>query len=67
VKLCRYEVQNALGHKLAHSHKGESRRIPKASILADSDIQDLLAAGLVRLKLSFRTLAMSLRMSLRIV
>lgn len=46
MKLCRYEVQNALGHKLAHSHMGKSRRIPKASILAESDIHDLLAAGI---------------------
>ena len=46
MKLCRYEVRNACGHKLAHSHIGKSGRIPKASILKESDIQDLLAAGI---------------------
>ena len=45
MKFSRCQVQNATGHKLAHSHMGKSRRIPKASILSEFDIRDLIEAG----------------------
>ena len=45
MKFSRCQVQSAAGHKLAHSHMGKSRRIPKASILSEFDIRDLIEAG----------------------
>ena len=45
MKFSRCKVQNAIGQKLAHSHLGKSRRIPKASTLSESDVRDLVEAG----------------------
>ncbi len=45
MKFSRCKVQNAIGHKLAHSHLGKSGRIPKASTLSESHVRDLIEAG----------------------
>ena len=64
MKFSRCKVQNAIGHKLAHSHLGKSRRIPKASTLSESDVRDLIEAGVDSVEIVIGKPLMSLKTSL---
>ena len=46
MRLINVSVKDALGYQVAHSHMGNQNRLPKASIITQAYIKDLIEAGI---------------------
>ena len=46
MRLINVSVNDALGYQVAHSQMGHRNRLPKASIITQADIKDLIEAGI---------------------
>lgn len=46
MRLINVPVNEALGYQVAHSQMGHRKRLPKASIISQADIKDLIEAGI---------------------